>query len=184
MFKKENSTSPIKKTDEHLLEKYRIPNMGDYSKPGSVLCDILQRLDTNKKLDEVDKKWIRDKGMFNFYKFLENWEDTGTPNFDDIKSHYKAPKPKRQLSIAENKSAALNFYKEESRRKREGRDCPNCNGKGGWEVEVQTSIDDMMWYDDGDFYELINKECFWCSGTGRITNKRIKEVKKMKRESS
>ncbi len=75
-----------KETDEHLLKKYRIPQMGDYSQPGSVLCDILQRLDTNKKLGETDKKWIRDKGMFKFYKFLENWESTGKPNFNDIHS--------------------------------------------------------------------------------------------------
>ena len=73
IIKKENPT----KTDEYLLEKYRIPEMGDYSKPGSELCNILHRLDTNKKLDEVDKKWIKDKGMFKFYKFLENWERTG-----------------------------------------------------------------------------------------------------------
>ena len=66
----------------------------------------------------------------------------------------------------------------------EGKECPNCKGEGGFEVSVQTTVDDMMWYDDGDFYTLINKECFWCSGTGKITNKRIKEVKKMKRESS
>ena len=74
----------VKETDEYLLKKYHIPSMGDYSQPGSVLCSILQRLDTNKRLDASDKKWIRDKGMFTFYKFLENWENTGKPNFNSI----------------------------------------------------------------------------------------------------
>lgn len=55
--------------------------MGDYSKPGSVLCDILFRLNKNKKLDDTDKKWIQDKNMSNFYKFLQDWEETGKPNF-------------------------------------------------------------------------------------------------------
>lgn len=66
----------------------------------------------------------------------------------------------------------------------EEKECPNCKGKGGWEVSVSTTVDDMMWYDDGEFFTLVQKECFWCSGAGRITNRRLKEVKKIKREDS
>lgn len=93
----------VKETDEHLLKKYHIPSMGDYSQPGSVLCSILQRLDTNKRLDESDKKWIRDKGMFTFYKFLENWENTGKPNFNDI-IPYTSPVRDRNIQYTRDSS--------------------------------------------------------------------------------
>lgn len=75
-------------TDEELLIKYSIPSMGDYSKAGSVLCEILHRLDKNKKLDESDKTWIRNKGMFRFYEFLEKWEKTGKANFQALRQSY------------------------------------------------------------------------------------------------
>jgi len=64
-----------------------------------------------------------------------------------------------------------------------GKVCPNCKGEKGWEVGVETSPENTMWCSDGVCYELGYKECFYCSGTGRTTNKRIKEIKKMKREN-
>lgn len=75
-----------------LLIKYRIPSMGEYSQPGSELCSILRRLDKNSRLNEIDKTWIKNKGMFNFYKFLENWEKNKKPNFNLIKTRYLLPK--------------------------------------------------------------------------------------------
>ena len=81
-----------KKTDEYLLKKYSIPPMGDYSQPGSVLCGILHRLNKNKKLDDADTKWIRDKKeLSKFYKFLENWEERGKPNFNALHESYSFP---------------------------------------------------------------------------------------------
>ena len=92
-----------KERDEYLLKKYRIPQMGDYSQPGSILCDILERLDTNKRLNKSDKQWIRDKGMFNFYKFLENWENKGKPNFNDIRPLIQKSRNSRKKNSASTK---------------------------------------------------------------------------------
>lgn len=71
--------------DQYLLDKYYILNMGDYSQPGSELCEILHRLDENGVLDEIDKDWIKSKGMFKFFEFLKKWEESGKPNFDLLK---------------------------------------------------------------------------------------------------
>lgn len=70
-----------KKIDEYLLKKYSIPQMNQHSKPGNELCNILRRLNKNKKLDYTDKKWIQDQGMSTLYKFIENWEKIGKPDF-------------------------------------------------------------------------------------------------------
>jgi len=80
-----------KKIDEYLLKKYSIPPMGDDSQPGSVLCGILYRLTKNKKLDDIDKKWISDKGMDRFYQFIERWEETGKPNYYTLHESYSFP---------------------------------------------------------------------------------------------
>ena len=64
-----------------LLQKYCIPSMGEYSQPGSYLCEILQRLDENHSLNEDDKKWIKNKGLFQFLKFIEEWEYSGKADF-------------------------------------------------------------------------------------------------------
>lgn len=64
-----------------------------------------------------------------------------------------------------------------------GKICPNCDGKKGWEVGVVASVDDFMWIDEGEYMDIGYKECFWCSGIGRATNKRIKEMKRLKREN-
>lgn len=76
--------------DQYLLNKYYILNMGDYSQPGSELCEILHRLDENGVLDEIDKDWIKGKGMFKFFEFLKKWEETGKPNFESIKARKTA----------------------------------------------------------------------------------------------
>ena len=60
--------------------------------------------------------------------------------------------------------------------------CKNCNGEGGWEIAVSCSPEDTMWIDDGECMAFGYKECFWCKGTGKITKKRILEVKKNKKE--
>ncbi len=80
-----------KKIDEYLLKKYSIPQMAYDSQTVSGLCDILRRLNKNKKLDVTDKKWIRDKGMVRFYKFLENWEKVGTADLYTLHESYLFP---------------------------------------------------------------------------------------------
>ncbi len=80
-----------KKTDDYLLKKYAIPRMAYNSQTLSALCDILIRLNKNKKLDDTDKKWIRDKDMVRFNKFIENWEKVGTADFYALHESYLFP---------------------------------------------------------------------------------------------
>ena len=67
--------------------------------------------------------------------------------------------------------------------KKELKTCPNCNGQGDFPITMSASADDMMWYEDGEYFTLGSKECFWCSGTGKASNKRIQQMEKMQRES-
>ncbi len=72
--------------------------------------------------------------------------------------------------------------------KKELKICPNCNGQGEFILGLPSSADESMHYDYeyGDFSAvagaLESKDCFWCSGTGKVRDKRIEQVKKMKRE--
>ena len=61
--------------------------------------------------------------------------------------------------------------------------CQNCNGEGGWNIAVPCSPENTMWISDGECMELGFKECFWCKGTGKISEERLKEVKKLKKKS-
>ena len=64
----------FEETDEDLLKKYPMFITGDNSQRGSALCSILRRFDTYRIVDESDKKWLLDKGMFEFYRIVEEWE--------------------------------------------------------------------------------------------------------------
>lgn len=74
--------------------------------------------------------------------------------------------------------------------KKELRTCPNCNGNGDFQLGLSSSANDSMHYnynyEYGDFSAVAgsveSKDCFWCSGTGRVRDKRIEQVNKMKRE--
>lgn len=72
--------------------------------------------------------------------------------------------------------------------KKELKMCPKCNGQGEFILGLSSGASDSMYYDYeyGDFSAvagmLETKECFWCFGTGKITNKRIKQVENIKRE--
>ena len=61
--------------------------------------------------------------------------------------------------------------------------CPNCDGQGDFPIAMSVSAHDMMWYEDGEHFTLSGKDCFWCSGTGKASQKRIKQMEKMQRES-
>ncbi len=67
--------------------------------------------------------------------------------------------------------------------KKELKACPNCNGQGDFSIAMSASAHDMMWYEDGEHFTLSGKDCFWCSGTGKASPKRIKQMEKMQRES-
>ncbi|MEA2028862.1 MAG: glyoxalase superfamily protein [Campylobacterota bacterium] len=59
--------------------------------------------------------------------------------------------------------------------------CPNCKGEGGWDIAVETDAYNAMWLDDGEFFELGYKKCFWCEGVGELSSLRLEEVKKIKK---
>ena len=55
-----------------LMGKYGVPDMGELSVPGSPLSEILDRLDTTRKLSGEDKQYLRDKGLFDLSTFVES----------------------------------------------------------------------------------------------------------------
>ena len=55
--------------------------MGDYSAAGSELSSILERLDVNRALSDEDKRYLRGKGLFDLFAFVEKLEETGKPDF-------------------------------------------------------------------------------------------------------
>jgi hypothetical protein len=59
--------------------------------------------------------------------------------------------------------------------------CKNCNGTGGWDISVPCDPMDIEFISDGEPMRLGYKDCFWCKGTGEISEERISEVKKIKK---
>ncbi|MCO5760548.1 MAG: hypothetical protein NHG36_03395, partial [Chromatiaceae bacterium] len=72
---------PSAERHAQLIAKYYVPHMGDYSAVGSDLSSILERLDINRALSEEDKRYLRDKGLFDLCEFVKELEDTGKQNF-------------------------------------------------------------------------------------------------------
>jgi hypothetical protein len=62
------------------------------------------------------------------------------------------------------------------------KECTNCSGQGGWDIAVPTSADNVMWIDDGECMELGFKQCFWCGGSGKISEEREKKMKALKKK--
>lgn len=75
------SSHPSAERHNQLIAKYCVPNMGDYSAVGSDLSSILERLDVNRALSAVDKRYLRDKGLFDLSEFVKKLEETGKPDF-------------------------------------------------------------------------------------------------------
>ena len=87
------STERKKMSDRAMLSIYAIPGMDLDSQSERELCDILYRLQRYNKLDNTDKKWIQDNGLSKLYRFVENWEKTGDPDFDFLhNTNYKLQK--------------------------------------------------------------------------------------------
>ena len=75
------SYRPSAERHSQLIAKYYVPNMGDYSAAGSELSSILERLDVNRALSDEDKRYLRGKGLFDLFAFVEKLEETGKPDF-------------------------------------------------------------------------------------------------------
>jgi hypothetical protein len=75
------SSSPSIERHNHLIAKYFIPNMGDYSAVGGELSSILDRLDVKRALSFEDKQWIREKNMVDLWEFVKRLEETGEADF-------------------------------------------------------------------------------------------------------
>lgn len=80
------SSHPSAERHNQLIAKYYVPNMGDYSAVGSDLSSILERLDINRALSAEDKRYLRDKGMFDLCEFVKKLEETGKPDFGVLRA--------------------------------------------------------------------------------------------------
>lgn len=63
------------------------------------------------------------------------------------------------------------------------KECPNCKGNGGFEVGIPCDPNYTIYISDGECMELGWKDCFWCSGKGKVTEERILEVKNIKKHN-
>lgn len=85
------STSSVDR-HRYLIEKYAIPSMGSHSIEGSPLSQILERLDNDGRLSADDQQFLKDKGLFDQYKFVQHLEQTGRADFEIL----RAPVRRRQ----------------------------------------------------------------------------------------
>jgi tetratricopeptide (TPR) repeat protein len=90
--------SPNPDRHAELLMKYVVPNMGDYTAVGGELPSILDRLDKNKALSPADKKFIRDKGLFDLCEFVKRLEATKKQDFQYLRARL-ARSPQRQKML-------------------------------------------------------------------------------------
>ena len=102
-------------------------------------------------------------------------------------SNYEIQKLEKELKILSPLyTKVLNKYE---MAKKELKTCPNCNGQGEFILGLPASATESMHYDYeyGDYSAVAglveSKGCFWCSETGKTSNKRIQQMKKMKRTS-
>ena len=77
---------------QYLIKKYAIPSMGSHSIEGSPLSQILERLDKDGSLSLDDQQFLKDKGLFDQYKFVQHLEQTGRADFEIL----QAPIRRRQ----------------------------------------------------------------------------------------
>lgn len=66
--------------------------MGSHSIEGSPLSQILERLDKDRSLSLDDQQFLKDKGLFDQYKFVQHLEHTGRADFEIL----RAPIRRRQ----------------------------------------------------------------------------------------
>lgn len=80
---------PSAERHNQLIAKYYVPHMGDYSAVGGYLSLILERLDVNRGLSSDDKQFIRNKGLFDLFKFVKTLEETGKPDFRILSTKFE-----------------------------------------------------------------------------------------------
>ena len=88
---------PNPERHSELLIKYAVPNMGDYSIVGSELSSILDRLDRNNALSLEDKRYIREKGLFDLCEFVKRLEETNKHDFQYLRSRQLRSPNRRKL---------------------------------------------------------------------------------------
>lgn len=138
---------------------------------------------TEKQIKQIAKQISKEYKEIQYSKVLEVIAHSlGYKDYNALYTLF-GNKPDSTQTIKETPITHTQPIKEPKQVVLQGKVCPNCNGAKGWEVAIETSPENVMWYSDGEFFELGYKECFWCSGTGRVTNKRIKEMKKLKRDN-
>lgn len=84
----DDSTVPTPDAARHqwLLTKYSIPDMGDHTRAGGYLSQILERLATTRVLSVEDKQFLRDKGLFDLSDFVGKLEETGGEDFSILRA--------------------------------------------------------------------------------------------------
>ena len=96
---------------QYLLKKYAISNTGGDFQYGGTFSNILYRLNKNKTLNEVDKKWLHDKDMAKLLEFIKDCEIKGKANFNLLhrssffphKDYMSAPLIKKEISESHKK---------------------------------------------------------------------------------
>jgi hypothetical protein len=84
---------------KELMAKYYVPDLGLNSTVDSPLSLILDRLDRDKGLGAEDKKYLRDKGLFDLHRFVNEWEATGGPDFSIVRAPYEADRARKMRSV-------------------------------------------------------------------------------------
>jgi hypothetical protein len=148
---------------------------------------------TERQIKQIAKEISQEHEKIKYSKVLEVISHSlGYKNYNTLSAKFKEEGNKKifiERPILDFVSTKLEdtTHSHEKTKKKEivlvGKVCPNCNGNKGWEIGIIASANNFMWIDDGEYMDIGYKKCFWCSGTGRATNKRIKEMKKIKREN-
>lgn len=60
--------------------------MGSHSIEGGPLSQILERLDKDRSLSLDDQQFLKDKGLFDQYKFVQHLEHTGRADFEILRA--------------------------------------------------------------------------------------------------
>jgi hypothetical protein len=95
----------------HLLAKYCVPDMGDYSTVDSPLAFILEKLDTEKTLAAHEKHYLRGKGLFELHQFVTNLEDSGKADFSGLRSKFEK-ESRRHIGRSLRSKYGINDYVE------------------------------------------------------------------------
>jgi len=102
---------------QYLLKKYAISNTDDDFQYGGTFSSILYRLNKNKTLNEVDKKWLSDKHMSKLLEFIQDWERRGKANFNLLHQNSSFPykdymSPPVKKEIVERNKKVFEYHRD------------------------------------------------------------------------